>query len=167
MKIADMQRPVELQQYRNASHTGHHKRFLPTQANRQTYPDDDDITIIASNGTSLKTDDATTSTASFSDSSCNSATTQTECINITLGTNDGIANSGATGHFVLPHVQLRDEKLSKSRLNITLPDGETLHSTHDGFLHINGLLDEATLAHKVPGLAHSLLVSIKQLCNHG
>ncbi|KAL7479932.1 hypothetical protein ACHAW6_007837 [Cyclotella cf. meneghiniana] len=48
-----------------------------------------------------------------------------------------------------------------------MPDGEAIHSTHEGYLPIDDLPDEATLAHKVPGLAHLSLVSIKQLCDHG
>jgi len=38
MKIADMNRPIEQQQYCNASHAGHHKRFLPSQAAINRYP---------------------------------------------------------------------------------------------------------------------------------
>jgi len=38
MKIADMNRPAEQQQYRSASHAGHHKRFLPSQAAANGYP---------------------------------------------------------------------------------------------------------------------------------
>jgi hypothetical protein len=38
MKIADMRLPFEQQQYRNASHDGHHKRFLPSQAMANGYP---------------------------------------------------------------------------------------------------------------------------------
>jgi hypothetical protein len=38
MKIADMHLPLEQQQYRSASHTGHHKRFLPSQAAANGYP---------------------------------------------------------------------------------------------------------------------------------
>jgi hypothetical protein len=38
MKIADMHRPLEQQQYRSCSHAGHHKRFLPSQAAANGYP---------------------------------------------------------------------------------------------------------------------------------
>jgi hypothetical protein len=130
-------------------------------------PDDDDATVITSNCASSKSDDATASTASLSDSSCNSSTTTEECVNITLGTDNGVADTGATGHFMLPNVKLRDEKVSENPLNITMPDGETIHSTHEGYLPFDDLPEEATLAHKVPGLAHSSLISIKVLCDHG
>ena len=38
MKVADMHRPADQQQYRQASHSGHHKRFLPSQAAANGYP---------------------------------------------------------------------------------------------------------------------------------
>eukprot|EP00804_Cyclotella_cryptica_P030452 CCRYP_008526-RA/>CCRYP_008526-RA protein AED:0.71 eAED:0.41 QI:0/0/0/1/1/1/2/0/324 len=37
-KIADMHLPLEQQWYRNASHAGHHKRILPSQAVANGYP---------------------------------------------------------------------------------------------------------------------------------
>jgi hypothetical protein len=68
---------------------------------------------------------------------------------------------------MLPDIELRDEKESENPLKITMPDGEALHSTHEGYLPLDNLPDKATFAHKVPGLAHSSLLSIKQLCDHG
>jgi hypothetical protein len=38
MKIADMYLPAKQQRYRSASHAGHHKRFLPSQAAANGYP---------------------------------------------------------------------------------------------------------------------------------
>ena len=38
MKIADMHLPPNQQRYPNASHAGHHKRFLPSQAAANGYP---------------------------------------------------------------------------------------------------------------------------------
>ena len=38
MKIADMNKPAEQQQYPYASHAGHHKRFLPSEAAKNGYP---------------------------------------------------------------------------------------------------------------------------------
>eukprot|EP00956_Cyclotella_meneghiniana_P042186 scaffold248388_cov50-Cyclotella_meneghiniana.AAC.4 len=185
MKVADMHRPVDQQQYRQASHAGHHKRFLPSQAaangydyqpipkdnNSYSYPihiDDDDKTIITSNR-SPKSDDATASTASTSSlESLSTGTDPThECINLTLGTNEAIADSGATAHFLLPNVPIENKRKAEHTLNITLPDGETIQSTHIGNLNLPGLGDAATQAHIVPGLAHSSLISIKQLCDNG
>jgi hypothetical protein len=38
MKVADMHLPPDQQRYVNASHAGHHKRFLPSQAAANGYP---------------------------------------------------------------------------------------------------------------------------------
>eukprot|EP00970_Alexandrium_tamarense_P017799 scaffold11398_cov137-Alexandrium_tamarense.AAC.1 len=52
-------------------------------------------------------------------------------------------------------------------LTITLPDGQCIHSTHTCNLDIPWLPPAATKAHIVPGLAHTSLISIKQLCDNG
>ena len=78
-----------------------------------------------------------------------------------------IADSGATAHFILPRVRIRNKQKAIHPLTITLPDGEVIRSTHTGHLTLPGLPPAATLAHVVPGLAHSSLISVKQLCDHG
>ena len=85
----------------------------------------------------------------------------TAYINITLGKEEAIADSGATAHFILPHVQILNKCKAETPLNITLPDGEIIQSTHVGNLNLPGLGNAATIAHVVPGLAHSLLLSVK------
>ena len=90
-----------------------------------------------------------------------------KCINITLGKEEAIAHSGATTHFILPHVQILNKCKAETPLNITLPDSEIIQSTHVGNLNLPGLGDAATIAHVIPGLAHSLLLSVKQLCDNG
>eukprot|EP00804_Cyclotella_cryptica_P007932 CCRYP_019848-RA/>CCRYP_019848-RA protein AED:0.05 eAED:-0.05 QI:0/-1/0/1/-1/1/1/0/1335 len=100
----------------------------------------------------------------FTNNSCASITNST---NITLGTNEAIADSGATAHFLLPNVTISNKRKAEHPLHITLPDGEVIHSTHVGNLNLPGLGDSATLAHVVPGLAHSSLLSIKHFCDNG
>ena len=97
----------------------------------------------------------------------NSTPSTANTINITLGTTEAIADSGATAHFLLPNVPINNKRHAEHPLNITLPDGEVIQSTHVGNLNLPGLGDAATLAHVVPGLAHSSLLSIKQLCDNG
>eukprot|EP00804_Cyclotella_cryptica_P001830 CCRYP_018403-RA/>CCRYP_018403-RA protein AED:0.65 eAED:0.23 QI:0/0/0/1/1/1/2/0/799 len=190
-KIAVMHLPVHQQQYRTASHAGHHKRFLPSQAAANGYPhhydytptptnynticnngdDDDDTTVITSNCSSRHpppSDAATTSSMSPSSSGTTNSTPSTaNTINIALATTEAIADSGATAHFLLPNVPINNKRHAEHPLNITLPDGEVIQSTHVGNLNLPGLGDAATLAHVVPGLAHSSLLSIKQLCDNG
>eukprot|EP00804_Cyclotella_cryptica_P024589 CCRYP_001603-RA/>CCRYP_001603-RA protein AED:0.24 eAED:0.18 QI:0/0/0/1/1/1/2/0/837 len=186
-KIADMHLPIEQQRYRNASHAGHHKRILPSQAAANGYhytptptssntpsppiTDDDDITIITSNCSSCPRQPSSTDTISTNHSNPSTSTfscaSHANSINITLGTDEAIADSGATAHFLLPSVTISNKRKATHPLNITLPDGEVIQSTHEGNLNLPGLGDAATLAHVVPGLAHSSLLSIKQLCDNG
>ena len=86
---------------------------------------------------------------------------------IVLAPHEAIADSGATGHFLLPNLQVHNKQIATAPLLITLPDGEAINSTHTGNLNIPGLPDKANEAHIVPGLAHSSLISIKQLCDNG
>ena len=87
------------------------------------FVDDDDITIIASNCSS-KSDDATATTASLSDDDSSSDDPPLPQINLLLGPNLAIADSGATAHFLLPNVELANKRPATNPLNITLPDGE-------------------------------------------
>ena len=113
-------------------------------------------------------DDATASTTSLSSSDTSEfSAILSECLNITLGTKGSIADSGTTAHFLLPNVQILNKRKANTPLNITLPDGAVIHFTHVGNLDLLGLGNTATLAHIVPGLAHSSPLSIKQLCNNG
>eukprot|EP00804_Cyclotella_cryptica_P013525 CCRYP_017242-RA/>CCRYP_017242-RA protein AED:0.41 eAED:0.41 QI:0/0/0/1/0/0/5/0/589 len=121
------------------------------------------ITFQSVRGTSIPktplgttTSETTASTASI-----------TNTINITFGTTEAIADSGATAHFLLPNVLINNKHKADHPLSITLPDGEVIQSTHVGNLNLPGLSESATLAHVVPGLAHSSLLSIKQLCDNG
>jgi hypothetical protein len=147
----------------------------PTPTNYNTMynsiDDDDDTTVITSNCSSRHpppSDAATTSTMSPSSSGTTTSTASiANTINITLGTTEAIADSGATAHFLLPNVPINNKRKADHPLNITLPDGEVIQSTHVGNLNLPGLGDSATLTHVVPGLAHSSLLSIKQLCDNG
>ena len=52
-------------------------------------------------------------------------------------------------------------------ISVTLPDGNTIQSTHTGNLQINGLPPTATTVHLFPQLGHTSLVSIGKLCDAG
>ena len=106
--------------------------------------------------------------ASLSNFDSNAYALQTTAyINITLGKEESIADSGATAHFILPHVQILNKHKAETPLNITLPNSEIIQSTHVGNLNLPGLGNAATIAHDVPGLAHSSPLSVKQLCDNG
>ena len=78
-----------------------------------------------------------------------------------------VADAGATSHFVLPGAPVTNITPTDSPLVITLPDGQTLQSTHTCELSAPWLPVRARKAHIVPGLAHTSLVSIKMLCEAG
>ena len=78
-----------------------------------------------------------------------------------------IADAGATGHFGLPGTPVTDILPEITPLVIHLPDGKTIQSTYTCKLAIPWLPGEAKLAHIVPGMLHSSLVSIKFLCDSG
>ena len=84
---------------------------------------------------------------------------------IKIAVDQAIVDAGATGHFMIPGAPVIDVRPATKPLIINLPDGETIQSTHTCKLNIPWLLEEATRAHIIPGLAHTSLVSIKVLCN--
>ena len=85
--------------------------------------------------------------------------------NINIPKAMGIGDSGATSHFVLPGTPVKNVQITTSPLKINLPDGEQIMSTHTCELDVPWLPEAARKAHIVPGLAHSLLISIKILCD--
>ena len=52
-------------------------------------------------------------------------------------------------------------------ISINLPDGSVIKSTHTCRINIPWLLERATRAYIVPGLAHTSLISIAVLCDVG
>ncbi len=79
----------------------------------------------------------------------------------------GIGDAGATGTFLPPRAPVFNLRKAEKPPQIHLPDGGQIFSTHECNLDIPWLPKEATRAHIVPGLAHTSLVSIKQLCDNG
>ena len=79
----------------------------------------------------------------------------------------GIADAGATGHFLMPQVPVKNIKATNNPLEIALPDGKIINSTHTCELDIPSLPPKARSAHIVPGLKHASLISIKILCDAG
>eukprot|EP00804_Cyclotella_cryptica_P019523 CCRYP_006659-RA/>CCRYP_006659-RA protein AED:0.42 eAED:0.40 QI:0/0/0/0.5/1/1/2/0/378 len=134
--------------------------------NASSHPKPPPMGICNTNGT-LDCTDTISTTQSNPSTSTFSCASHANSINISLGTDEAIADSWATTHFLLPNVTISNKRKAAHPLNITLPDGEVIQSTHVGNLNLPGLGDAATLAHVVPGLAHSSLLSIKQLCNNG
>ena len=74
-----------------------------------------------------------------------------------------IANSGAKGHFLLPGTQVKKLKPRDKPLTTNLPVGTQLQSTHTCDINVPWLPKEDRIAHIVPGMTHTIIVSIKVL----
>ena len=79
----------------------------------------------------------------------------------------GIADAGATGHFLQPGASAINIRRTKNPISISQPDGGKLESTHEWEIDNPQLPHAARKAHIVPGLAHTSLVSIKMLIDEG
>ena len=79
----------------------------------------------------------------------------------------GIADAGATGHFLHPGAPAINIKRAKNPISISQPDGRKLVSTHECEIDNPNLPKAARKAHIIPGLAHTSLVSVKMLIDAG
>lgn len=75
--------------------------------------------------------------------------------------NFGIGNAEASGTFLMPGAPDLNLKRAEKPLTIHLPNGNAITSMHTCNCDIPWLPTEATQAHIVPGLVHTLLISIK------
>ena len=77
-------------------------------------------------------------------------------------------DSGASNHYIAPtdHNILTNVH-HNSAINVQLPDTSTLTSTHSGLLTIPHVSSQATIAHVLPGLKNTSLLSLGQLADDG
>ena len=78
-----------------------------------------------------------------------------------------IADSGSTGNYVSTTFPVLNITPTNKPIRITIPDGTTLLSTHEGLLDFPLLSPAARLVHIFPDLHHCSLLSIGQLCDSG
>ena len=88
-------------------------------------------------------------------------------MNIKIKVDVAVADSGATGNFVLPGTKVTDMKISKKTLTINLPDGTQLKSTHTCEIDVPRLPKESIRAHIVTGITHTSIIPIKVLTYAG
>ena len=77
-----------------------------------------------------------------------------------------VSDSGATAHFIIDGAPVTNIKKAKFPLQITLPNGHIIYSTHTCNLDIPWLPDEMTEAHIVPGIERSLIAT-RKFCDVG
>ena len=77
-------------------------------------------------------------------------------------------DSGATNHYVTPAAASVLKNLrTNTSINVTLPDSNTICSTHSGIIDIPKLSTSATTAHVLPELSNTSLISLGQLADDG
>jgi hypothetical protein len=79
----------------------------------------------------------------------------------------GLADSGATGHFFTTNARVVNKQVAQDPLNVKIPDGNTLQSSHTCELNLPKLPPEARKGHIIPGMKGHSLVSLVQLCLTG
>ncbi len=78
-----------------------------------------------------------------------------------------ILDSGASSHFLLSSAPVTDKEIATNPLQIKLPNGATIQSSHTANIALPQLPPMARIAHVVPGLSSHSLVSVVKLCNAG
>ena len=81
--------------------------------------------------------------------------------------NWAILDSGATSHFLVPDAPTINVQPALNPLHVTMPDGNSVSSTHTCELDLPQLPKQARLGHIIPGLSKHSLLSVIKLCNAG
>jgi hypothetical protein len=83
-------------------------------------------------------------------------------------TNDtAILESGCTSNFLSAAAPCSDKQAADVPLNVNMPNGMTIQSSHTCKLLLTNLPPHARQAHILPGLVHNSLISVGQLCDNG
>ena len=78
-----------------------------------------------------------------------------------------MADAGCTSTIVIPGTPIKNVRPTKNPITLVDAKGGKLVTTHEGEIDIPGLPLEARRAHVCPDLAHTSLISIKQLADVG
>jgi hypothetical protein len=78
----------------------------------------------------------------------------------------GIADTGCTTLLVMKDTPMQNVRIAPNHINIKLPDGNTVRSTHICDVEIPGLL-YVHKGHIVPALSVASLIGIRVLCKVG
>ena len=81
--------------------------------------------------------------------------------------NWAILDSGTLSHFLLPTAPVLNKMVADRPLTVTLPNSDTVRSSHIAELDLPLLPRGGRDAHIVPGLESYSLVSVVKLCNAG
>jgi hypothetical protein len=76
-------------------------------------------------------------------------------------------DSGCTSHFLLANAKCSNKKSTTTPLEVRLPNGNTITSTHTETLNMPSLPPAAIRSYILPGLAQHSLLSVGQMCDSG
>jgi hypothetical protein len=78
-----------------------------------------------------------------------------------------LLESGCTSHFLLANAKCSNKKSTIMPLEVHLPNGATITSTHTATLNMPSLPHAARQSHILPGLDQHSLLSVGQMCDSG
>jgi hypothetical protein len=78
-----------------------------------------------------------------------------------------LLDSGFNAHFLLANAKCADTILAETPLEVRLPNGATIASTHTTTLNMPYLPYAAIMARILPGLAQHSLLSVGKMCDSG
>jgi hypothetical protein len=76
-------------------------------------------------------------------------------------------DSGCTAHLLIANSHCKNKLLIQTQLEVHLPNGATIASTHTETLNLPSLPNASRQAHILPGLAQHSLLSVGQMCDSG
>jgi hypothetical protein len=76
-------------------------------------------------------------------------------------------DSGCTINFLLVAAPCSDKQAAHVPLNVNIPNGTTIQSSHTCNLLLTDLPPQSQQAHIFPGLVHNSLILVGQLCDSG
>jgi hypothetical protein len=83
-------------------------------------------------------------------------------------TNDtSILDFGCTSNFLSATAPCSDKQAAHVMLNVNMPNGTTIQSSHTCDLLLTDFPPQARKAHILPGLVHNSLILVGQLCDNG
>jgi hypothetical protein len=77
-----------------------------------------------------------------------------------------ILDSGCTSNFLSADAPCSDKQAAHITLNVNMPNGTTIQSSHTCNLLLTDLPHQARQAHILPGLVHNSLISVGKLCDN-
>jgi hypothetical protein len=80
--------------------------------------------------------------------------------------NTAILDSGCTSNFLSADAPCSDKQAAHIPLNVNMPNGMTIQSSHTCNLFLTDLPHQAQQAHILPRLVHNSLISVGQLCDN-